>query len=195
MRGITAAITLALGLALAGPVAAQWGPPSHDAWPKRFGDTPWVKHPKIRDDQHEGSRHDGRRHSRKHDRRDSRRHRRYGAYVPYFRVYREDWDEAPAPPVVQAPPEQPQSAAPPEPVPPPDPRGPLRLTPARGVAPSSARWQVGAALPPGLPHVALDWRRYGLPEPPAGRTYARVGRDVLMITAAERVVESVVSLE
>jgi Ni/Co efflux regulator RcnB len=42
-----------------------------------------------------------------------------------------------------------------------------------------------------LPHVTLAWRQFDLPEPPPGRLYARVGRDVLLITAAGRIVESV----
>ena len=88
----------------------------------------------------------------------------------------------PAPPVV---------ATPAEPSPPPDPRGPLRRIPARGVAPGAAPFIVGEALPPSLPHVTLDWRHFDLPEPPPGRLYARVGRDVLLITAAGRIVEQV----
>jgi len=50
---------------------------------------------------------------------------------------------------------------------------------------------VGDILPPGVPHVTLDWRGYDLPEPPAGRVYARVGRSVLLITASDRVIEDV----
>lgn len=89
---------------------------------------------------------------------------------------------APTPPVATVPAELP---------PPPDPHGPLRLTTARGVTPVSTPYNLGESLPPRLPHVTLDWRQYDLPEPPAGRIYARVGRDVLVITADERVVEKV----
>jgi Ni/Co efflux regulator RcnB len=89
---------------------------------------------------------------------------------------------APVPPVV---------AAPAEPPPPPDPHGPLRLTLARGIAPAEAPYRIGEALPPGLPHVTLAWRQFDLPEPPPGQLYARVGRDVLLITATGRIVESV----
>jgi Ni/Co efflux regulator RcnB len=74
---------------------------------------------------------------------------------------------------------------------PPDARGPLRLSPARGIAAGAPAYSVGEALPSGLPHVTLDWRRFELPEPPPGRIYARVGRDVLLITSSGRVVESV----
>lgn len=47
---------------------------------------------------------------------------------------------------------------------------------------------VGRPLPADLPHVTLDWRTYGLPEPPPGEIYARVGRDVVLIDPASRVV-------
>jgi len=78
-----------------------------------------------------------------------------------------------------------------EPAEPPDPQGPLRLTPARGVTPNAAPYVLGEALPGHVPHVTLDWREFELPEPPPGRLYARVGRDVLLITAAGRFVERV----
>ena len=78
-----------------------------------------------------------------------------------------------------------------EPPPPPDPHGPLRRTLARGVEPGPVPYSLGEALPPSLPHVTLDWRRFELPEPPPGRLYARVGRAVLLITATGRVVEKV----
>jgi Ni/Co efflux regulator RcnB len=74
---------------------------------------------------------------------------------------------------------------------PPDPSGPLRLSPARGMAAAAPTYNVGEALPPTLPHVTLDWRQFNLPEPPPGRLYARVGRDVLLITSSGRIVESV----
>ena len=96
----------------------------------------------------------------------------------------------PSPPPPSLPPEPPVVE---EPAAAPDPRGPRRV-PARGAAPVEPPYAVGEALPANLPHVTLDWRLYDLPEPPVGRVYARVGRDVLLITADERVVEKVVEL-
>jgi len=120
------------------------------------------------------------------------RHDRDG---PWLRFYREDTlpETAPSdpPPPARPPAPPPEAIAPAEPPPPPDPQGPLRLSPARGALPGTERWLLGEALPPDLPHVTLDWRRYDLPEPPPGRIYARVGRSVLLITAGERVVEAV----
>ncbi len=133
-------------------------------------------------------RHD-RRGRHRHDRRGHHRHDRRGVVLgPFYRV---DRDER-APEVVVVPPPRP---APPEPepapvrkpAPPPDPRGPLTV-PVRGAA-AGPVYSVGAPLPPDLPHVTLDWRRYGLPEPPAGLVYARVGRDVLLIDPVSRRVE------
>jgi Ni/Co efflux regulator RcnB len=121
------------------------------------------------------------------------RHARHGLHsVPFFfrDSRRDDERVAPAPAPVQVAPVPPVAVEPP---PPPDPRGPLRLA-ARGTAPTGVPYTVGEALPPDLPHVTLDWRQFDLPEPPPGRLYARVGRDVLLITATDRVVESVVPL-
>lgn len=194
MRGAVAVVTVALELALAGPAVAQSGfwtqpaPPS-SVRPGIGDDTPLVMRPRRgpggrnEDGLHDG-RHDDRRSSRRHGRR-----RHHILRVPTYPVYRDDREPPPAAP---ARPEPAKAAPSPEPAPPPDPRGPLRLTPARGIEPAAARWRVGEPLPPALPHVTLDWRRYGLPEPPAGRIYARVGRDVLLITAGERVVERVI---
>lgn len=115
----------------------------------------------------------------------------YPYYVPpYYRSYREDIVER-TPVAPPAAPTVPVVAAPAEPPLPPDPRGPVRLM-ARGGAIASAPYNVGEALPSNLPHVTLDWRHYDLPEPPPGQVYARVGRDVLLITATSRIVESVV---
>jgi Ni/Co efflux regulator RcnB len=122
------------------------------------------------------------------------RHARHGLHsFPFFfrDSQRDDERFEPAPAPVQVAPVPPVAVEPP---PPPDPRGPLRLTPARGIAPGAAPYSVGEALPQHLPHVTLDWRQFDLPEPPPGRLYARVGRDVLLITATGRVVESVVPL-
>jgi Ni/Co efflux regulator RcnB len=142
-----------------------------------------------------GERRIKRRNDRRFERRrDRRRNRRLFLYPRYYdrdfydrRSYREreeiviDPQPAPveAPPVVEAPAE------------PPDVHGPLHLTPARGVVPGAAPYVVGEPLPAGLPHVTLDWRLYELPRPPSGRLYARIGRDVLLITAAGRIVERV----
>ena len=54
-------------------------------------------------------------------------------------------------------------------------------------------WAPGDVLPGDLPHVALDPDAYGLPQPPAGEKYARVGNDVLRIEADSRRVTEVVA--
>lgn len=123
------------------------------------------------------------------------RHARHRSFdYPYYlrndRSYRDERAE-PAPPPADVAPTPPVAVTPVEPPPPPDPRGPVRLL-ARGGAPTAVPYNVGEPLPPGLPHVTLDWRQFELPEPPPGQLYARVGRDVLLITAAGRIVESVV---
>lgn len=120
--------------------------------------------------------------------------RRHRGLFPFSRDYYRDYgrrDRAPAPVRPDPVPVPPEAVAPVEPPPPPDPHGPLRRTLARGVLPGPALYSLGEALAPNLPHVTLDWRKFDLPEPPAGRLYARVGRDVLLITAAGRVVERV----
>ena len=138
-----------------------------------------------------------RRHGSRHRWRGDRRDRFDGyIYFPYF-GYNDYYDQdspLALPPAPTLPPEPPVVEAPAEPPPPPDPRGPLRLTAARGVAPAEPLYALGEPLPPDLPHVTLDWRQYDLPEPPAGRLYARIGRDVLLITEVDRVVEKVVDL-
>lgn len=117
-----------------------------------------------------------------------RRHRRRHRFaVP---VFVDDDDDDGAPRVVFVPvpspaPREPEPVA--APAPPPDPRGPLTV-PVRG-APAGPVYAVGEPLPADLPHVTLDWRRYGLPAPPAGLVYARVGRDVLLIEPVSRRVE------
>jgi len=92
----------------------------------------------------------------------------------------------------QAPRQVEPSPAPAPAVAPAEPRGPLRLRPARGVAPAETAYSLGEALPPNLPHVTLNWQQFDLPEPPPGQLYVRIGNDVLLITAAGRIVESVV---
>ncbi len=99
--------------------------------------------------------------------------------------YREDRVERADPP--PAPPPDPAAESEP-----PDPRGPARRAIARGLTPAAETFPIGEALPAGLPHVTLDWRYYDLPEPPAGRIYARVGRTILLITPGDRIVERIV---
>jgi Ni/Co efflux regulator RcnB len=195
LTAIGLVLGLALGLAFPGQAGAGAGftiriGTGHDIPPKSHGvkpraTTPWVVPPPER-------------HSRPHHRRDHDRYDRYrrgGRYLygsPYLGHYGGSYYSEPAP---SAPPLEvvapPVAVAPPEPAPIPDPRGPLFLAPARGVAVDAEDWQVGDVLPAGVPQVTLDWRRYDLPEPPPGRLYARVGRDVLLITASDRVIESV----
>jgi hypothetical protein len=110
-------------------------------------------------------------------------------YSRHYRGYRVEREPVPAPVPVEVAPPPPIAVAPP---PPPDPWGPLRRTPARGIAPIAVPYSLGEALPPDLPHVTLNWRQFDLPEPPPGQLYARVGHDVLLITATGRIVESVV---
>lgn len=70
-----------------------------------------------------------------------------------------------------------------------------RFEAARGadLPAQSSRYSVGEPLPRGAPHVALDWRDYGLPRPPAGDMYVRFSGAVLQIDAASRVVRKIVS--
>ena len=53
-------------------------------------------------------------------------------------------------------------------------------------------WAEGDILPGDVPHVALDAVAYGLPQPPPGEKYARVGNDVLRIDAGSRRITEVV---
>jgi len=185
--GVTIGVVLP-GQAGAGGFAFRFGSgPEAPAGP-RTGDTggrpransPWVNPPPERE--HRPRHRPGR------DWRDGRYY--YG--YPYLGHYGGTYYAAPLAPREPEPP--PVAVAPPEPeppAPPPDPRGPLFLSPARGSAEAAETWQVGDILPPGVPHVTLDWRGYDLPQPPAGRVYARVGRSVLLITASDRVIEDV----
>ena len=198
MRMFPMIVTLALGLALAAPAAAEFrfsariGSASSAVAMLRGGGAAWVER---RVKQRTGRRTE-RRMERQTERRmerraERRRHRGLFLFGRHFhghhrRRAREPVPvqppPAPVPPVVAAP------AAPPKP---PDPRGPLRRTYARGIVPAEAPYRLGEALPPDLPHVTLAWRQFDLPEPPPGRLYARVGRDVLLITATGRIVERV----
>ncbi|MEM9146048.1 MAG: RcnB family protein [Pseudomonadota bacterium] len=76
---------------------------------------------------------------------------------------------------------------------PPDPASPIRRSFARGAAVPPPRYRIGQALPRRLPQVTLNWRSYALPEPPPGEIYVRVGRDLLRIEAASRVVTDLVA--
>lgn len=120
------------------------------------------------------------------------RHRRHHHPGNDVYIYREP--EPMPPPLLRQPPVTPTQPAVPKPaVPaqdrPPDPRGPHFRSFARGAAPDSPALREGEPLPPGLPHVTLDWRAYGLPEPPPGLVYARVGREVFLIEPATRRIE------
>jgi Ni/Co efflux regulator RcnB len=186
MRMLPMIVTLALGIALAAPAVAQFRFSARigsggGGVVKPHGGAPWVK--RRAEKRPERRRHDGiflfGRHFHGHHRHRDRHVERAPAPV----------EPRPVPiPILPVPP---VAAAPTEPPPPPDPHGPLWLIPARGIVPAEAPYRLGEALPPGLPHVTLAWRQFDLPEPPPGRLYARVGRDVLLITAAGRIVESV----
>lgn len=54
-------------------------------------------------------------------------------------------------------------------------------------------WVRGDTLPAGMPYVALDPVAYGLPEPPRGQRYARVGNDVLRIEVGSRRIAEIVA--
>jgi Ni/Co efflux regulator RcnB len=143
---------------------------------------------------------------RDRDRRFHRRGRRpperlpvrpFTPYPPYYYYEPNDDydDEAVVPPAPPPAPVPPAAEAAPTELSPPDPRGEARFLPARGAAPAEPGYEIGAPLPPGLPQVTLDWRYYRLPEPPPGRIYVRVGRTVLLIEAASRIVEREVAPE
>lgn len=92
----------------------------------------------------------------------------------------------PLPPVQPA---QPVAAAPQEPEEaetPLDPAGHARIVRARGAAATGPEITVGQALPLGVPHVIIDPRRFGLPQPPAGQIYARVRGRVFQIDPTDR---------
>jgi len=173
MRTLPIIVTLALGVALAAPAAA-----GIRTYVKTGSGGYFTSMPRS-----------GGVHRRKHHTRLPRHHGvvLFGRHSHHHHRHRERESAPVAAPVVA----QPVVATPVEPPPPPDPRGPLRRTYARGIVPAEAPYRLGEALPPGLPHVTLAWRQYDLPEPPPGRLYARVGRDVLLITAAGRVVDRV----
>lgn len=85
-------------------------------------------------------------------------------------------------------PDQPNPpAARPEPL---DPRGRIKTVGDEDVVGDA--WSEGDLLPDDVPHVTLDHLSYGLPAPPLGEKYARVGNEVLRIdTGSRRVVEIV----
>lgn len=113
-------------------------------------------------------------------------------FVPFIgysdQPYQTEWERRRAQrPVIPPPPQNVPDEAELEPQAPPDPRGP-RFAPARGIAAQSPRIVIGGPLPFGQPHVALDWRKYDLPEPGAREGYIRIGRDVLVIDTVTRLV-------
>ena len=190
--------SLAVGAALVLPtdgVAGQMSRGGKGHGPSAAPVLPWtIGLGKKRGREHAHGKFRDRGHRWRFDRRD-----RFDGFI-YFPIfgygdyYDRDSPLALPPALPPPPPEPPVVEAPAEPPPPPDPRGPLRLTQARGMPPAEPPYAVGEALPADLPHVTLDWRQYELPEPPAGRLYARIGRDVLLITEVDRVVEKVVDL-
>jgi Nickel/cobalt transporter regulator len=71
-----------------------------------------------------------------------------------------------------------------------DPRGRVALVgEGEGIV---GDWAAGDVLPHGIPHVTLDPVAYGLPEPPPGQKYVRVGNDVLRIETGSRRIAEVV---
>lgn len=84
-------------------------------------------------------------------------------------------------------PEEPEAESPEaEALPPPPITSPRTVTLARGTPVAPPVFVIGERLPRRLPHVTLDWRTFGLPQPPQGQIYARVKSDVLLIDAATR---------
>ena len=89
--------------------------------------------------------------------------------------------EAPAPPAAEpAPMPEPVAAVPP------DPGSPRPVALARGADAPGPGYEIGQPLPGDIPQVTLNWRAYGLPEPPAGQIYARVYGEILLLDAADR---------
>lgn len=78
-----------------------------------------------------------------------------------------------------------EEAKTPEVTPPPI-TSPRTVALARGRTVPPPPFQIGSQLPRSVPHVTLDWRTHGLPQPPLGQIYARVRTDVLLIDAATR---------
>lgn len=126
------------------------------------------------------------------DRRD-RPHRPRRWYRPPTVIYIDRTEREPAAPTetppTPAPPPAPPETEEAEPL---DPRGTHRRHLARGAEVDDTTWRPGQVLPPDMPYVKLSPEAYGLPEPPQGRIYARIGRDVLIIDPVSRVIEEVV---
>ncbi len=74
-----------------------------------------------------------------------------------------------------------------------DPQGSARVVPARGRIVAPEVYELGAILPTDRPFVALNHSSYGLPVPPPGQIYARIGRSVLRIDATSRQIVAVVA--
>ncbi len=198
MRKLTALVVLAAGIGLAMPAQAELrasiraGTPGASVF-VRIGDGAGVRHLPHRpagpgEVYFPSRRHQGAWHKPEHP-------HHFWPWRRSFLGYRvNDYDDPLAlrpVPSIPPPEEEPAAASPPvEPAPPPDPRGPA-IRHARGTVPA-AQYVIGEPLAAAVPHVTLDWRLHALPEPPPGLIYARVGRDVLLITAVSRVVEKVV---
>ena len=180
MRTLPMIAALVLGATLAMPAQAEYG------FSLRVGGGQYGVEAQVSTTQRNGAFWGERRVKR----RPERRRRHHGLFL-FSRDYHGGTRRRVPDPVPDPVPVPPVVVVPVEPPPPPDPHGPLRRTLARGLEPVPAPYSLGEALAPNLPHVTLDWRKYDLPEPPPGRLYARVGRDVLLITAAGRVVEKV----
>lgn len=80
-----------------------------------------------------------------------------------------------------------QPDRPPQPL---DPRGRIKVVDEER---ATDAWSPGDVLPDDVPQVTLDYAAYGLPMPPLGEEYARIGNDVLRIDAGTRRVTEVVA--
>lgn len=140
---------------------------------------------------HRGSRSDGQSTGEADDRRPRRSwQRKSRRYAPVWVRERDKTSDLPVDPDPIATPIDPETKEPAST--PADPSGGMVRHPARGL-PAPRTWTLGEPLPRSTPHVTLAPSVYGLPRPPAGQTYARVGADVLLIEATTRRVMSVVT--
>ena len=120
------------------------------------------------------------------------------AYYPYYLLPTVPYGYGAGAPVIiiQAPPPAPAATAAPAAPParssqPLDPRGHIKVVGEAERATDA--WSEGDVLPDGVPQVTLDYAAYGLPVPPLGEKYARVGNDVLRIDAGTRRITQVVA--
>ncbi len=72
-----------------------------------------------------------------------------------------------------------------------DPRGRIKVVATEEQATDD--WAPGDVLPDETPQVTLDHAAYGLPVPPLGEKYARIGNDVLRIDAGTRRITEVIA--